>query len=1621
MTYMKNKIEIKNATTHNLQRVSCEIPHGVLCCLTGVSGSGKSSLAFDTLFVEGQRRFVQSLSPQAKRVIGSLPKPDVEAIEGLTPTIAIEQKKAGGSIRSTVGTITEIDDYLRLLFARLSIPHCPKSGQPLTAMSRQEIISALLSRYQGTSVQLLSPVIKRKRSALTDELRDLERKGFSRVRLDGTVYRLEEIVDIDPSALHTLEVIVDRLTVRPDQDARITESASTALSLGNGLLIVVDAATGKESLFSEYAYSQSTQTAYPALEPEDFSPNTFSGMCEKCQGIEIVEDTDDTSCPSCKGGRLKPYPAAAKLHGATWNDLASMTIDDVAKFFSGFSETFAQEAVDQIRARLRFLADVGLGYLTLNRRSGTLSGGEAQRVRLASQIGNNLVGITYVLDEPSIGLHPVDNARLIDSLVELRDRGNTVIVVEHDEQMARSSDWILDFGPGAGAEGGQLLYQGPVDGLEATLSPTSDHLFGRASLPTTRGRPKSDAILALRNISQRNLRSVDLEIPLGRLVAITGVSGSGKSTLLFDALLPALTERDDPIEGRDAIDLVHCIDQSPIGRTPRSNPATYSGVFDEIRALYASLPESKARGWTAGRFSFNTAPGVCPTCSGIGQTPIDMDFLETAWVPCSTCQGRRFDRETLSIRYKGASILDVLMMSCYSAAEHFAAIPPIKNRLDTLCRVGLGYIKLGQSATTLSGGEAQRLKIAKELGRRASSKTLYLLDEPTTGLHNQDIISLLSVLHDLVDKGHTVCVIEHHMGFVRASDWVIDMGPGAGADGGKIIATGTPEEVSRLDTATGRALRAAPHTPPSPRPPIPPAASVSIHGAQQHNLQKISVDSPLGFLTAIVGPSGAGKRSLALHTLYAEGQRRYVESLSPYARQYIRQSARSCVDSIDGLPPAIAIIQRKSSSNPRSTVGTITESYDYLRVLWAQLGVPHCPKTKKEIRSMSAEKVAQTILSWPTAPVSILAPIPEVTAESLSSCLEMLLRQGFRRARLNGTSVFLDDTLPAIKGRRLRLEVIVDRLTPSTDETARLISSIDEAARLGDNRLLVLREKSEHPFHLAASVTEDGEVYPEITAQTFAFNTPYGGCPSCYGIGTISNRVCPDCLGMRLNALARHVTINDQSIADFCHMPIVRARAWLRKALPEQQSKPIARLFDEIDTRLSYAEMLGIGYLSLDRSAHSLSRGEAQRARLTSQIGSNLSHILYVLDEPTAGLHPEDTKNLLAVLSRLRKLGNTMVSVGHDPQLLVAADRIIELGPDGGIGGGELIFSGTKKQFFSTPTATSVSISDPPPLNRTAPSFADALVIRSASRNNIADLSCEIPTHALVGIAGISGSGKSTLLFDVIGAACPTVSGLDRFSRIVSVDQQPIGLTSRSDVMTFTELSGPLRNFYSRLPQAQALGLQPTDFSPLSSRGMCRKCSGLGYRTVDMRFLPTARIPCEACGGLRLNPSSLSVTYNGLSMGQLFGLSIAQIRGMFEDHWKIVRILDTLVGVGGSYLRLGQEVASLSSGEVQRMKLARELALSHRGAALYLMDEPTAGLHPREVRTVLAHMKRLVQDGHTVIVVDHNLDVIGSCDFVIELGPGAGSDGGRIVAKGTPWEVARSAGSITGRHLRKRI
>jgi excinuclease ABC subunit A len=1755
---LKEEIIITRASTHNLQRVSCVIPHGTLCCLTGVSGSGKSSLAFDTIFIEGQRRYVQSLSHQAKRIIGELPKPEVESIDGLTPTIAIEQKSSRGSSRSTVGTLTEIYDYLRVIYAKIATPYCPISHEPLISSSRPHIVEKVFNRYQGQQMTILAPWKRQQKGEPKDDLAHIERKGFSRIRLDGTMNILSDVQEVDPSSPHDIDIVVDRITIGEAQHTRIVESLHTALDIGKGLCIILDTQNGEE-LFSEHAYSKASGISYPPLEPHDFSSNTPLGMCPQCQGLGacyefVLDDLIDeeqsiannccsiagsyqtiwyrniydnlasmynfsvhtpwkklpeaikhlllygterrwtrmvfinpntgstwadnvqwrgilyeakkkyleaksesykqhmeqhmrlSTCHVCSGSGLKPYPAAARLFGLSWLRLTQQTVDDTRTFFTSINlspeHAYAQELIDHVTSRLTFLQDVGLGYLTLSRPTTTLSGGEFQRVRLASHIGSGLTGITYVLDEPSIGLHPVDNDRLIHALQTLRDRGNTVIVVEHDEQMMRSADWILDFGPGAGSYGGSLLYQGPLSGLEPiSHSATSDYLFGRSSISAREGRLlTSDAptkFLRLTGACHRNVDNVDLTLPLERFVAITGVSGSGKSSLIFETLLPALSHaphgRFRSLTGQEQIDGVVHIDQSPIGRTPRSTPATYCGVFDHIRNLFASLPASKARGWTAGRFSFNVKEGSCHTCQGTGHVAVDMDFLETAYVLCPTCHGRRFDAETLSVRYKGHSILDVLTMTCREAYDVFNTIPSIAASLETLMNVGLDYIKLGQSATTLSGGEAQRLKLAKELARPAKEKMLYLFDEPTTGLHAHDIARLLNVLHALVARGHSVVVIEHNMDLVQTADWVIDMGPGAGVNGGKIIAEGTPQAIAQLSTPTGLALHRvlSPQPPPQSHKSRPQTRTrtISIHGARQHTLKNLSLEIPNNAFTAIVGPSGSGKSSLACDTLFAEGQRQYIESLSPYARQYIRQQPKAAVDAISGLPPPVAGTQRDSDANPRSTIGTITEIYDHLRVLWAHLGTPHCPKTGEPIIMMTPDRIADTILSWETeAPLVIAAPIPSMTSATIEAAIDSYRKRGYSRIRINGHFLNLDDDpIPSLtRGRRVRLDIIIDRLRPSPHERGRLLASIEEACQHGDRHLVVIRDGIDHSFSLSSMVTETGQTYDDITAQTFAFNTHAGMCPECEGLGQVDGRQCRSCKGTRLNPVARYVTIGNYSIADFSAMPVNEARSWFRSMItPMDVEKPIRRLIDEIDHRLALIDEFGVGYLSLDRQADTLSKGESHRIRLASQVGSKLSGLLYVLEEPSTGLHPADAEKLMTVFSQLQARGNTIVAVDHDPNIIEKADHIVELGLEGGSQGGHLVFQGTHAAFTRAQTPTSTALQSSLCLNDSPPSTTTPICLHSVSCHNLHKFSCSLPTQSLVGIVGVSGSGKSTLLFDVIAAAAerkgtPKVSGLESFGRTITIDQRTGGHTPRSDIASYTDLATPLRRFFASLPQAKALGLDPSHFSAFHHKGWCKSCCGMGYRTIDMHLLPPARVPCDACHGLRLNPVSLSVEYRGYNVGQILTLSVAEAKALFEEHWKIVRILDSLIAGGLQYLVLGQEMVSLSTGEIQRVILAKELSRSRVSTTLYLMDEPSTGLHAREVSLLIQQLRSLVCDGATVVVVEHHLDLIAACDHLLELGPGAGPHGGTIVAQGSPKQLAQHELSPTGRFLRER-
>lgn len=1866
----EKEIELKNVRVHNLKGVDLTLPAGELIAFSGVSGSGKSSLAFDTLYREGQRRYVESLSLFARRQMGEMAKPELDHASGITPTLSIEQKSAGKNPRSTVGTMTEVYDFMRVLFARVSTPHCPVSKEAVLPQSRERIIQTIQTLPENTPLIFLAPLARGKKGEFKEELQGYLRKGFTRVRVDGEIVELDAIPDLDKNLAHDIDLVIDRLKLSKEEFSRVAEAATLALEMGSGTMSIL---TPEEILFSQHAYSPKSGLSYPALEPNDFSFNSPIGMCPVCQGLGITQEFDldlvidpelsisedcctvassyqtvrfgniydnlariynfsvktpwkklseeakkaflygtekkwtkmvfvhpdtlqswvdhvqwrgvlyeakkryveaksqtyrknieelmhEAICPSCQGSRLKPYPSEATLGGKKIFEIANMTIEEAAQFFHALKLTeteaiIADELLKEIKERLFFLENVGLSYLTLDRTAPTLSGGESQRVRLASQIGSGLVGITYILDEPSIGLHARDNKKLIATLRELQGRGNTVIVVEHDEETLVEADRIVDFGPGPGKHGGEILYNGDLAGLlQHKESLTGGYLSGRLKIPVPKKRRlKKTSSIEIQGAEHHNLKKIDVKIPLEKFVVITGVSGSGKSSLILETLYPALTNlfhqgelkvgKHKEIKGVDKIDKVIAIDQQPIGRTPRSNPATYTKVFDEIRSLLSRLPESEAKGFKPGRFSFNVKEGSCSECGGMGMIKIDMDFMEDAWIDCPNCLGQRFDSDTLSVLYKGKNVHDILEMDIEAALEFFHPIPSIRKKLETLNNVGLGYLKLGQSSTTLSGGEAQRIKLAKELSRPATGKTLYILDEPTTGLHFHDVKHLIEVLQNLVEKGNSVVIIEHNMDVIKVADHLIDIGPEGGGGGGRVIAEGTPEKIAEEKSPTGIALKSALYPEPIQPKKLKTKASepvrLEVENAEQNNLKRVSISLPRDQTIVFTGPSGSGKTSLAFETFYAEGQRRYIESLSPYARQFVKQMPKPIVGRVGGLSPAIAIEQKGHAGNPRSTVGTMTEIYDYLRILWAKEGIPHDPVTGEVIQSITKEYVVDKLLELDEGTrLQILAPIELKKGEPFEKVKASLSKQGYVRIRLNGEFYDLDSEIPYDRRRKSQLELVIDRLVCDKENKLRLFEAVETAAHIGNNTLIALAGEKELFFNLSFTALGSGTSFKAITPETFMFNKNEGMCPACQGIGTLygatlgsneafldlsaftflrmvwdeppkskafqlfheimkeagidihipmrelppqklkqllygvdkaeksplnlrwigfsnaietagrkgnwelkkillpllEERVCDTCQGDRLNAVARHVTIDKLSIADFCRLPVERALEFIKGYKIPKKHAVLNEVKDEIVSKLSFLDDVGLSYIELERKAPTLSGGEAQRIRLARQLGSGLTGVLYVLDEPTIGLHPYDNDRLNASLKKLKALGNTLLMVEHDPLTLKTADYIVDFGPGAGDHGGKIMAQGTYDEIVKNPNSLtgrylSGELKLPIPEKRRDLNLS--LIVEKGSCHNLKNFSCKIPLGALTTLTGVSGSGKSTLMHDILLPAVKkglkhhdtvklptgTVSGIDAFESLIVLDQDPIGQTIRSDVSTYTDVLTPLRDFFSQLPAARAKGLMPKNFSSNHRKGMCTNCWGLGFKKIEMHFLPPIKIVCDACHGLRLNPVSLEVKYEGKNLGEYLNVTVDEAFEVFQSHPKIKRILGTLRDVGLGYLRLGQEIQTLSGGEAQRIKLSRELAKRSHGKTLYLLDEPTVGLHPDDIKKLIDVLNKLVNKGNTIILIEHNTDLIEHSDYLIDLGPGAGVHGGKLIAQGRPEEIAKSKNSLTGKYL----
>jgi excinuclease ABC subunit A len=1841
---MDDSIIIKGARHNNLKGFDLEIPLNKITVITGVSGAGKSSLAFDTLYAEGQRRYIETFSPYARQFMDRMDRPKADRIEGIPPALAIEQGDPVRTSRSTVGTVTEINDFMKMLFARAAELHCSECGRRLRRHSPQSIFQELKDTLaEGEPLAVIALVA----GPTTAELRAA---GLDRIWKDGKPAELEDTGK-------GCEILFDRLPFRRAERKRIIDSLETALRWGKGRVSIHTAA-------GTLRFSSSLECPYCDISFRDASPNLFSfnspaGACPECRGFGRTIDIDPElvvpdprrtiregavkpwtgiareefqdllnfcsrrkipvdvpfgelpeedrkaifdgdgrfygirgffqwletkryklhvrvflaryrgyhTCPNCGGSRLVPEALLWRIRGRSIADFYSLPIEQAFRCLKEIDPHELDEAstllLGEISRRLGYLIDVGLGYLSLDRQSRTLSGGEMERVSLTKAIGSSLVNTLYILDEPTVGLHPRDSQRLIGLLRRLRDQGNTIVVVEHDPEIIRAADNVVDLGPGAGESGGRLIYSGPVPGIASKReSLTGSYLSGRLGIPVPAGRRTPSGFIKLTGASEHNLKGIDLKLPLGVMTALTGVSGSGKSTLAVETLYRRLRQikggeapgagRIKSLEGYEQIADVALVDQEPIGRTPRATPATYLKALDGIRNLLAAQPLAQVRGCKPSFFSFNAAGGRCEECGGEGFEKVEMQFLSDIYLPCPKCDGKRFRDEVLEIKFRDRNIHEILLLTLSEAAEFFADHPRITRTLAPAISVGLGYLRLGQPINTLSGGEAQRLKLARELGRAKrgdGNGTLFIFDEPTIGLHPADVAGLLAAFSQLVEAGNSILVIEHNPELVKCADHVIDLGPEGGAQGGMITGEGTPEEIAALDTHTGKSLRpyltgraaktaGAAAGKAARRAQSPPL--ISVRGAREHNLKDLNVDIPREKLVVITGVSGSGKSTLAFDLLFAEGQRRYIESLPTYIRQYLKIMDRPEIDGLTGIPPTVALEQRMSRSGRRSTVATLTEIYHYLRLLYCKLGVQHCPECGDAISAHSAEGIAGQIMSRSRGSGTLLLLAPLVAGKKgiHAELLKKMAKLGYKRAVIDGRLRDLEPTPALGRFREHDINLVVDEIKgPAGVRPAALRTALD----FGRGTVHVADEKGAMATYSERLFCRRcGRGFEPLDPRLFSFNSRQGQCPRCEGIGSLEDflpelvlpdreesiarniealqgrslqrfarrlieeirdragidpeqpvgkltharmnallngssaaggagfkgiipllreyreyagedeienlgpllgeTVCPDCRGSRLRAEARSVRLKGSGIGEVVSLSAADALNLVGSFDFRGRDADIADgIMKELLPRIKFLDRVGLGYLGLDRRGDTLSGGEAQRIRLAAQLGSNLRGICYILDEPTIGLHPRDNTVLISTLKELKERGNSILVVEHDEETIRSADHIIDLGPGAGPQGGRIIAQGTLREIRKNPesvTGAFMNGSRRPGngsrlrLNGTTGN-GQWLELRNASRHNLKGVTARIPLGTLTCVTGVSGSGKSTLvkeeLFPALRKALSgragdngsRLTGWQGITRAVEIDHSPIGRTPRSTPATYVGILDEIRKLFSLVPEARMRGYGPGRFSFNVRGGRCEACAGQGMIKVEMNFLPDVYIHCEECGGRRYNEETLDIRYRGKSIHEVLSMSFREGLDLFSSVSSLKKPLELLNDIGLGYLTFGQSSPSLSGGEAQRIKLAKELAWGN-GRALYIMDEPTTGLHMADTERLLAVLQRLVDRGHTVVVIEHNLDIIRSADYIIDLGPEGGEAGGSIVAEGNPDEIMKLAGrSHTARFLRK--
>ena len=1932
-------IRIRGARQHNLKNLDLDLHTGEMTVVTGPSGSGKSSLVFDTLYAEGQRRYVETFSAYARQFLDRMDRPQVDRVDGVPPAIAIDQTNPVRSSRSTVGTMTELNDHLKLLYARAAELFDRNNAQAVRHDTPETIYAELVARTAADDSRLVVTFpVELPETASDAEIEQwLSASGYTRVQAQREV--------ASPTGTRkVLDVVADRFRLGNTDKVRAVEAIEASLKRGAGRVNVyvlpTDSATGTNGAepqiwrFSTGLHNPDSDLRYADPQPALFSFNSAYGACETCRGFGRVigvdlglvipdarktlrggavkpmqtpawkECQDDlmryaakadirrdtpwaelsdaerhwvingspdwngkwqshwygvkrffeyleskaykmhirvllskyrsyTPCETCGGARLKTesllwrlgtkpnadavlepsrrfLPRGVEwsrtqleaLPGLTVHDVMLLPIERIRRFFddialpSALLDDALKLLLAEVRTRLKYLCDVGLGYLTLDRQSRTLSGGEVQRINLTTALGTSLTKTLFVLDEPSIGLHPRDLNRIVEAMHRLRDAGNTLVVVEHDPSVMLAADRLIDMGPGPGERGGTIIYDGTPTGIRSVSTLTGDYLSGRRHVADAAHWSRREVTadtprIVLEGASEHNLRDVTVEIPLQRLVCVTGVSGSGKSTLLQDVLHPALARHfGNPTEspgayrnlsGAEYISDVVFVDQSPIGKTARSNPASYVGAFDEIRKLFTKAPLAQQRGYGAGMFSFNSGDGRCPTCGGSGFEHIEMQFLSDVYLRCPDCDGRRYRAEVLEVKIergvpaRSLSVADVLELTVSEAIAFFAGDAEVLRVLQPIVDVGLEYVKLGQPVPTLSGGEAQRLKLAGFLAETAQPRAtraarpavagrLFMFDEPTTGLHFDDIAKLMRAFGKLLAGGHSLIVIEHNLDVIRAADWLIDLGPEGGDGGGLVLCSGTPDDVKQCaashtgvaliqyDRAVGAAVEATEGVPlqtslaaARARRAIEGDDVVRIVNAREHNLKSLDVDIPHGKFNVITGVSGSGKSTLAFDILFHEGQRRYLESLNAYARSIVQPAGRPEVDAVYGIPPTVAIEQRLSRGGRKSTVATTSEVWHFLRLLYVKLGIQHCIHDGTPVTAQSVESIAAQLLRDHRGQhVGLLAPLVVNRKGVYTDLAKWAKARGNTHLRVDGEFVPVDPWPKFDRFREHTIELPVADIVVSADDEAELRRRLDETLEIGKGvmHLLAPLDGLQDALIKGRVTARVGDVkvlstkracpvcgtsYPELDPRMFSYNSKHGWCTTCVGTGLkltreqraayddtvliedgrgreqslpseeqepegVVDEPCPDCNGTRLNPVAGAVTFSSKAIVDVARWTVTDTRRWIDGLKLTGRDAGIARdVVSEIGSRLQFLEEVGLGYLSLDRAAPSLSGGEAQRIRLAAQLGSNLQGVCYVLDEPTIGLHPRDNQILLNALRKLGDKGNTLVVVEHDEDTIRRADHIIDIGPGAGKRGGALVAQGSVADLAKQSTSLTGQFLARPivhPLQprrtvelarKNKPAVPEQwLTVHGAKLHNLRNVTVGIPLARLVAVTGVSGSGKSTLardvlmtnLLDAVGRSvlsspatrrarkavqsepaanrrssvlarsaprpaytvnhvwqgCESITGWEAIDRVLEVDQTPIGKTPRSCPATYIGVWDTIRKLFADTLEARARGYTASRFSFNTGDGRCPACEGQGVRTIGMSFLPDVKVPCDVCHGQRFNPETLAVSWRGKNIGDVLTMEIDEAVEFFAPMSNIAHPLQLMKDVGLGYLTLGQPSPTLSGGEAQRIKLVTELSkvrddITRRGQkaphTLYVLDEPTVGLHMADVAKLIRVLHRLADAGHSVVVIEHDLDVIAEADWIIDLGPEGGASGGTVVAAAAPEQLVRVARSHTGEAL----